>query len=44
MQKGIQEGMQKGIYTVAHNMKQMGISIADIAKATGLSEEEINIL
>jgi predicted transposase/invertase (TIGR01784 family) len=48
MQKGIQEGMQKGIqkgiYTVARNMKQMGISIADIAKATGLSEEEINIL
>ena len=43
MQKGIEEGMQKGIYTVARNMKQMG-PIADIAKATGLSEEEITIL
>ena len=44
MQKGIEEGMQKGIYTVARNMKQMGLSIADIAKATRLSEEEITIL
>ena len=44
MQKGIEEGKQKGIYTVARNMKQMGLPIADIAKATGLSEEEITIL
>jgi len=44
MQKGIKEGMQKGIYTVARNMKQMGLTIADIAKATGLSEEEITEL
>lgn len=45
MQKGIKEGMQKGIkeglYLVARNMKQMGLPIADIAKATGLSEKEI---
>jgi len=45
MQKGIEEGMQKGIkeglYLVARNMKQMGLPIADIAKATGLSEKEI---
>ena len=44
MQKGIKEGMQKGIYTVARNMKQMGLPMADIAKATGLSEEEITEL
>jgi predicted transposase/invertase (TIGR01784 family) len=45
MQRGIKEGMQKGIkeglYLVARNMKQMGLPIADIAKATGLSEKEI---
>jgi len=41
MQKGIKEGMQKGLYLVARNMKQMELPIADIAKATGLSEEEI---
>ena len=43
--KGYNEGMQKGIkeglYLVARNMKQMGLPIADIAKATGLSEKEI---
>ena len=35
------EGMQKGIYTVARNMKQMGLSLEDITKATGLSDKEI---
>ena len=48
MQKGIEEGMQKGmqkgIYTVARNMKQMGLPIVDIAKATGLTEEDITKL
>ena len=48
LQKGIEEGMQKGlqkgIYTVARNMKQMGLPIADIAQATGLSEEDITRL
>ncbi len=38
------EGMQDGIYTVARNMKQMGLPIADIAKAAGLSEKEITKL
>ena len=42
--EGMQDGMQKGIYTVARNMKQMGLSISDIVKATGLSEKEISIL
>ena len=44
VKKSYNEGMEKGIYTVARNMKQMGLPIADIAKATGLSEEEITIL
>ena len=39
--EGMQKGMQKGIYTVARNMKQMGLSLEDITKATGLSEKEI---
>jgi len=42
--KGYNEGMQDGIYTVARNMKQMGLPIADIAKAAGLSEKEITKL
>jgi predicted transposase/invertase (TIGR01784 family) len=45
IKEGIKEGMQKGIkeglYLVARNMKQMGLPIADITKATGLSEKEI---
>ena len=36
--------MQEGFFTVARNMKQMGLPMADIAKATGLSEEEITEL
>ena len=48
IKEGIKEGMQKGIkeglYLVARNMKQMGLPIADIAKATGLSEKEITEL
>ena len=39
--EGMEKGMQKGIYTVARNMKQMGLSLEDITKATGLSEKEI---
>ena len=39
--EGMQKGMEKGIYTVARNMKQMGLSLEDITKATGLSEKEI---
>ena len=34
------EGMEKGLHIVARNMKQMGLTIADIAKATGLSERK----
>ena len=44
MEEGLAKGMQKGIYTVARNMKQMGLPIADIAKAAGLSEKEITKL
>ncbi len=42
--KGRAEGIVEGIYLVAKNLKQMGMPVSDIAKATKLSEEEINKL
>ena len=52
IQKGIAKGMEKGIakgewmkaQTIAGNLKNAGLSIAEIAKVTGLSEDEINSL
>lgn len=48
MQKGLEEGMQKGernkAIEVAKNLKAMGLSLEQIAKATGLSKEEIESL
>ena len=45
MKKGVAEGMKKGAakkqFEVARNLKSMGLSDADIAKATGLTAEEI---
>ncbi len=35
------KGARNKALEIAQNLKQMGISVADIAKATGLSEEEI---
>ena len=42
--KGRAEGIVEGIYLVAKNLKQMGMSISEIAKATKLTEDEINKL
>lgn len=39
--KGRAEGRAEGIMLTAKNLKSMGFSIADITKATGLSEEDI---
>ena len=56
LEKGIKKGIEKGIETgiergkieerqeVALNLKNMCISIADIAKATGLAIEEVRAL
>ena len=52
MQKGIAEGMQKGkvegeqqkALAVARNAFEMGMSIEDIARLTGLACDEINKL
>ena len=43
--KGIEigraEGRAEGIMLTVKNLKSMGLSIADIIKATGLSEDDI---
>ena len=39
--KGIEIGRAEGIMLTAKNLKSMGLSIADIIKATGLSENDI---
>ena len=39
--EGRAEGRAEGIMLTAKNLKTMGLSIADIIKATGLSEEDI---
>ena len=39
--KGIEIGRAEGIMLTAKNLKSMGFGIADIIKATGLSEDDI---
>lgn len=41
MKAGMKEGMKEGIKEVAKNMLTLGLDIATIGKATGLSEQEI---
>ena len=47
-EKGVEKGMEKGreeaIIQTAKNLLSMGMSVSDIAKATGLSENEVNQL
>ena len=43
-EEGREEGRAEGIRQTALNLKSMGLGIADIQKATGLSEEEIRDL
>ena len=42
--EGRLEGRAEGLRQTARNLKSMGLGIADIQKATGLSEEEIRDL
>lgn len=42
--KGREEGIKEGIIKTAQNMKKEGLPIPLIAKMTGLSEEEIEVL
>jgi predicted transposase/invertase (TIGR01784 family) len=39
---GMEKGMEKGVEKVAKSMYQMNLPVAQIIKATGLSENEIN--
>ena len=41
MQKGMQQGMQKGKSEIAKNLIEMGMPVNQIAAATGLSQTEI---
>lgn len=44
IQKGIQKGKREEAIAIAMEFKKMGLPIADIAKGTGLSIEEIEKL
>jgi predicted transposase/invertase (TIGR01784 family) len=44
MAKGRAEGRAEGIVDTARNLKAMGLSLADISKATGLTTDEIAAL
>jgi predicted transposase/invertase (TIGR01784 family) len=44
MEKGLAQGVRNGLLQAAANLLKMGISIADVVKATGLSEEEVREL
>lgn len=44
MEKGIAKGRAEGILETARNLKQMGMPVSDIAKATDLSADEVEKL
>ena len=44
LEKGREEGIQKGREEIATNLKSLGMSFIDIAKATGLTIDEIEQL
>ena len=44
LEQGRAEGRTEGLKETARNLKSMGLGVADIQKATGLSEEEIREL
>jgi len=44
MEGQYQEGIAQGILKTARNLKQMGMPVSDIIKATGLSPDEIEKL
>ena len=44
LQQGRAEGVLEGIKNTARRLKSMGLSVADIQQATGLSEVEIRDL
>lgn len=43
-EKGVEKGREEAIIQTAKNLLFMGMSVSDIAKATGLKENEVNQL
>ena len=44
LEQGLQQGGQNKAFDIARNLKSMGLSLADIEKATGLTEDTISNL
>ena len=40
-EQGVRQGKEEALFQTARNFLDLGVSLADVAKATGLSEEEI---
>ena len=43
-EKGVEQGREEALLQTAKNLLALGISLADVVKATGLSEEQIRQL
>ena len=43
-QKGLEEGRAEALLNTARKFLELGVSISDVAKATGLSEEQLQTL
>lgn len=41
LEEGLQEGYRRGKLEMARNLKQLGMSVADVAKVTGLTATEV---
>ena len=41
VKRGIEQGIEQGIRNVARNLINVGMSVSEISKATGLSESEV---
>ncbi len=41
LQEGLQQGLQQGKLEVARRLLQLGMSLAQVAQVTGLSEQEL---
>ena len=44
IEKGIEKGKREAIITTAKNFLKLGIASSDVAKATGLTEDQISAL
>ncbi|MBP5709873.1 MAG: hypothetical protein J6W84_02740, partial [Bacteroidales bacterium] len=44
VKKGKEEGREEALLKTARNLLKLGISVSDVAKATGFSEEQITAM